>query len=99
MRNTQVPHYRRSECIHSYTYTVHMKNITLAIDEDVLAAARRYAVERNSPVNAVVREHLNEIARREDRARSARKRLLELSKRSPARIGEKSWTREELHER
>ena len=76
-----------------------MKNITLAIDEDVLAAARRYAMERNSSVNALVREHLSEIARREDRARNARTRLLELSKRSRARIGEKSWTREELHER
>jgi len=76
-----------------------MKNITLAVDEDVLAAARRYAMERNSSVNALVREHLNEIARGEDRARSARERLLELSKRSRARIGGKSWTREELHER
>lgn len=76
-----------------------MKNITLAIDEDVLAAARRYAMERNSSVNALVRDHLSEIARREDRARNARKRLLELSKRSRARIGKKSWTREELHER
>jgi hypothetical protein len=76
-----------------------MKNITLAIDENVLAAARRYAMERNSSVNALVREHLNEIAHREDRARNARARLLELSKRSRAKIGEKSWTREELHER
>jgi hypothetical protein len=76
-----------------------MKNITLAVDEDVLAAARRYAVERNSTVNALVREHLSDIARREDRARGARARILELSNRSRLRLGRKTWTRQELHER
>ena len=76
-----------------------MKNITLAVDEEVLAAARRYAVERNSSVNALVREHLSEIARREDRARGARARLLELSKRSRLKLGRKTWTRQDLHER
>jgi hypothetical protein len=76
-----------------------MKNITLAVDEEVLAAARRYAVERNSSVNALVREHLSDIARREDRARGARARLLELSKRSRLKLGRKIWTRQDLHER
>ena len=76
-----------------------MKNITLAVDEEVLAAARRYAVERNSSVNALVREHLSDIARREDRARGARARLLELSKRSRLKLGRKTWTRQDLHER
>jgi hypothetical protein len=76
-----------------------MKNITLAVDEEVLAAARRYAVERNSSVNALVREHLSDIARRDDRARGARARLLELSKRSGLKLGKKAWTRHDLHER
>jgi len=75
-----------------------LKNITLAVDEEVLAAARRYAVERNSSVNALVREHLSDIARREGRARGARARLLELSKRSRLKLGKKSWTRQDLHE-
>lgn len=76
-----------------------MKNITLAVQEEVLAAVRRYAVERNSSVNALVREHLSDIARREDRARGARARLLELSKRSRLKLGRKTWTRQDLHER
>ena len=76
-----------------------MKNITLAVDEKVLAAVRRYAVERNSSVNALVREHLSDIARHEDRARNARARLRELSKRSRGRLGGKTWTRQDLHER
>ena len=76
-----------------------MKNVTLSIDEKILAAVRRYAVERDSSVNALVREFLTGIATREDRARKARQRIRELSDQSTARIGSKSWTRDELHER
>jgi hypothetical protein len=76
-----------------------MKNITLSVDEGVLRAARRYATERNSTVNALVRDFLTDIARREDRARTARERIRELSERSSARIGKRTWTRDDLHAR
>lgn len=76
-----------------------MKNITLSVDEKVIATVRRYALERNSSVNGIVREFLTNLARREDRARQARERIRELSQQSEARIGEKRWTRDELHER
>jgi hypothetical protein len=35
-----------------------MKNITLALDENVLAAVRRHAANRGTTVNAIVRDHL-----------------------------------------
>ena len=76
-----------------------MKRITLSVDEDVIRAVRLYAAERGSTVNALVREFLTELANREDRARKARRRIVELSERSTARIGSRAWTREELHER
>jgi len=76
-----------------------MKNLTLSVDEKILAAVRRYAVERDSSVNALVRDFLAEIATREDRARKARERIRELSDQSTARIGSRTWTRDELHER
>lgn len=76
-----------------------MKNVTLSIDEKVLAAARRFAAEHNSSVNRLVREFLSDIAEREDRATKVRKRLQRLSNRSTARMGSKSWGRDELHER
>lgn len=76
-----------------------MKNITLSIDEKVLATVRRYATEHNSSVNRLVREFLTGIAEREDRARQARQRIRKLSNRSKGRLGSKSWDREELHER
>jgi len=76
-----------------------VKNITLSIDEKVLTAVRQHAAAHSTSVNNLVRDYLNEIARREDRVRKARRRLRSLSQRSAARIGRSSWTREELHER
>jgi hypothetical protein len=76
-----------------------MKNITLSVDERVLAVVRRYAAQRDSSVNGLVRDFLAEIAQREDRARNARKHLRKLSDRSSARIGARSWNRDQLHER
>ena len=76
-----------------------MKNITLSVDEKVLTAVRRYAAARDSSVNALVREFLSRISQSEDRARNARRRIRELSNRSKARIGSRSWTREDLHDR
>lgn len=76
-----------------------VKNITLSVDEATLQAVRRYAAERNTSVNAIVREILTGIAEREDRAGKARHRIRELSDKSSARIGSESWSREELHAR
>jgi hypothetical protein len=76
-----------------------MKNITLSVDDDILAAVRRHAAERNSSVNALVREYLTGLAAHEDRASRARARLRQLSKRSAGRLGKKTWTREDLHDR
>jgi len=39
-----------------------MKNITLSVDENVLAAVRRHAAECNSTVNALVRDYLTGLA-------------------------------------
>ena len=84
---------------HSYTYTVVMKNITLSVDENVLATVRRHAAERNSTVNALVREYLTGLAAHHDRAKRARARLRQLSAQSQAQLGKKTWTREDLHDR
>jgi hypothetical protein len=76
-----------------------MKNITLSVDDEVLSAARRRAAEQNSTVNALVREYLTNLAQHDDRARRARARLKQLSKQSEGRLGRKTWTRDQLHER
>ena len=76
-----------------------MRNITLSVDESVLTAVRRHAAERNSTVNALVREFLTNLAAHDNRADRARARLRQLSNRSQGRLGKKAWTRDELHER
>jgi len=76
-----------------------MKNITLSVDEKVLAAVRRYAAERDVTVNGLVREFLTRIASNEDRARKARMRIRKLSTSSGSRIGTITWKRDDLHDR
>ena len=76
-----------------------MENITVSVHEDVIRTVRVYAAERDSTVDALVREFLTDLANREDRTRKARRRIAELSERSTSRIGSRAWTREDLHER
>jgi hypothetical protein len=76
-----------------------MKNITVSVDENVLAAVRRHAAERNSTVSALVRDYLTRLAAHENCARRARARLRQLSNQSEGRLGRKTWSREELHDR
>ena len=76
-----------------------MKNITLAIEEDVLDEARRYAANRKTSVNGLVRDFLNGIAKQEDKLVRARRRLLELSERTTLEVGPVTWKREEIYDR
>ena len=85
--------------VHSFTYIVFMRNITLSMDEKVLAIVRRHAAEQNSSVNGLVRDYLTILALQENRANSARARLRELSAQSQGRLGKKSWARDGLHDR
>jgi Family of unknown function (DUF6364) len=76
-----------------------MKNITLAIEEDVLSEVRRYAAARNTTVNALVRDYLAALAQDADRIAKARARLLQLSEESRGEIGPVKWSRDELYDR
>lgn len=64
-----------------------MKNITLAIDDDVLDAARLYAAKNKTTVNALVRLHLEQIARNENRLKQAMAELRAMSETTSARLG------------
>ncbi len=76
-----------------------MKNITLAIDEEVLRGVRRYAAEHDTTVNALVRDYLADLVRGEERAAEARRRLVKMSEESKARLGpDWKWNREEIYE-
>ena len=77
-----------------------MKNITLAIDEDVLDKVRIVAVEKKTTVNAMVREFLADVAGRDERLQKAREGLRELMRNSKGRMrADFKFDREETHER
>lgn len=75
-----------------------MSNVTLSVDSEVLLAARRYAADRNTSVNGLVREFLADIASREDRVKTARKLIIQMSRETQGRIGDITWSRDSLHE-
>jgi plasmid stability protein len=74
-----------------------MKNITLAIDEETLAAGRAYAERHHTTLNALVRDLLARTVL-VDRAAAAEElfRSMDLA---PGRSGGTRWTRDELYER
>jgi hypothetical protein len=76
-----------------------MKNITLSIEESTLDEVRRLAARRGTTVNAMVREHLEQLAKNHNRAKQAMKELREMSEFSKADLGKVTWTRDELYER
>jgi hypothetical protein len=77
-----------------------MKNITLAVEEEVLDKVRIVAAEKRTTVNAMVREYLLEIAGRDEKIENARRRLLELMEQSKGDMGPGwKWSREETYER
>lgn len=62
----------------------------------MLAAVCRHAAEQNSSVNALVRNYLTNLAAQDKRASQARDRLRMLSMQTKARLGKKTWTRDDL---
>jgi hypothetical protein len=77
-----------------------LKNITLAIEDDILERARVVAAEKKTTVNAMVREFLAEITDRDERREKARAALLDLMRNSKGRMRpDFKFDREETHER
>ena len=51
------------------------QNLTLVIDEDILLAARKIALDRRTSVNQLVREYLTTLVEESEGRRMARTRL------------------------
>lgn len=77
-----------------------MGNLTLTIDDELLKRARMRALERNTSVNALVREYLQGLAG-ENPADEGIRAFLDIAQRGGASSGAggRSWTRDELHAR
>jgi hypothetical protein len=76
-----------------------MANITLKVDEKLLEKARRLALRRKTSLNAVVKKGLEEFVAGDLGREAAAKGLEAFFHRSRAKIGARTWNRDELHER
>ena len=74
-----------------------MKNITLAIDETLLTAARAYAAEHNTSLNQLVRDLLDRTVI-QDGKKASEEMLRHMREHARNSNGWK-WNREEAHER
>jgi siroheme synthase (precorrin-2 oxidase/ferrochelatase) len=75
-------------------------NLTLSIDDNLLREARKMAVEIDTTVNSLVREYLREFVRKKAEEKELFLREWEqLMDANPVNMSEKSWSRDELHER
>ncbi len=73
-----------------------MPNLTLAISEELLKKARRYAAEQNTSVNRLIRAHLEELVEKQNRLDEAADELLKLSETYSGSM--ESWSRNNLYE-
>ena len=70
------------------------KNLTLTLDQDLLRAARKVGLDRNSSVNQLVRSFLERLVRE-----AALAGLDEIFSTSRIQVGRRTWKREDLHNR
>lgn len=76
-------------------------NLTLAVDGDILREARKIAVDEDTSVSALIRDFLADLveSHRTRKSEQVERELFGFADAHPFRMGKKTWTREELHER
>jgi hypothetical protein len=76
------------------------RNVTLAIDAELLKKARKIAVDKDTTVTGLIRNYLETLIEKEGKSKKETiSELVKLLDHSNARVGKKTWSREDLHER
>jgi hypothetical protein len=75
------------------------QNVTLVVDEDLLLAARKVALDQRTSVNQLVREYLVALVEEPGRRRLARARLRKAFDTGLVDIGDRTWSRDDLYDR
>ena len=75
------------------------KNVTLTLDSDLLRAARKIALDRDTSVNQLVREYLTALVKENEHRALALPQLQEIFKARTYEMGPVTWSRDDLHER
>src|SRR5581483_1465971 len=83
-----------------YTDSVKSRNITITLPAELVRTARIFAAERDTTLNALLREMLQDRLGKEGRMRAAVERMLDVAEHGPwSHVDPKSCRREELYER
>jgi hypothetical protein len=75
------------------------QNVTLVIEEDLLLAARKVALDRRTSVNQLVRDYLTALVEESSRKRLARARLGKIFETGLVDLGDWKWNREDIYDR
>lgn len=76
-----------------------MANITLKIDDEIIKKARYLAAVKKTSINAIIKEKIEEFISQDLKKEAALKGLDSFYKRCKSRVGTKTWTRDQIHER
>jgi hypothetical protein len=77
-----------------------MPNITMSIDGELLKKARKIAIDRDTSLTGLIRSYLEELVEKEEVLKEVAVNELEsLFLSSKAVVGQKTWTRDDLHVR
>lgn len=75
-------------------------NLTLSIDKNLLKSARKAAFDMDTSVNALIRDYLQELVDKQQQHENIfLDEWMRLMDKNTISMSERSWTREELHER
>jgi len=75
------------------------QNVTLVVEEDLLLAARKIALDKRTSVNQLVREYLAALVEEPNRKRLARERLQKAFDTGLVEVGDRNWNRNDLYDR
>ena len=75
------------------------QNVTLVVEEDLLLAARKVALDQRTSVNQLVRDYLASLVDEPSRRRLARARLKNAFETGLVDIGDRKWSRDDLYDR
>jgi len=75
-------------------------NITLTVDDDTVKKVRKIAIDKNTTLTAMIREFLTSVAARDARMKDEALCKLHQSFKTISRdMGQRKWSRDDLHER
>ena len=75
------------------------QNVTLVVDEDLLLAARKVALDQRTSVNQLVRDYLAALVEEPSRRRLAKARLRAMFETGIVEVGDRNWSRDDLYDR